>query len=263
MSESTREAWSESSSSARPPGRSTRAISTTAACASGTCCSTRSHQTTSTLSSGSGSSVARPWQNSTSIPWDSPALLGDPPQHPVGLDPEHPRVRTGEPRQPTGHRARAAADVDAAVPTPYVAGGQRPRAQPLDRRRRVLGVEHADHRVHRLLVDRPGPEGRAQRERRAADLTHAHLSRLAQPTQVVAVGRASSRPSGIIAPHTVHTPYVLDATRASAASISARCSSRLAAPAPRPATARRRSSRPRGRARRRRCVSCDASTNPR
>ena len=32
-------------------------------------------------------------------------------------------------------------------------------------------------------------------------------------TQVVAVGRASSRASGIAAPHTAHTPYVPAARR--------------------------------------------------
>ena len=71
-SEVIRVAWSESSSRARPPGRSTRANSLTAACGSSRCCSTRSHQSTSTLASGSGRAVASASRKRAPLP-DSPA----------------------------------------------------------------------------------------------------------------------------------------------------------------------------------------------
>ena len=55
-------------------------------------------------------------------------------EHPVRLDTERSPVGAGQPGEPPGHGAGAAADVHAGLTPPYVARGQHPRTQPLDRR---------------------------------------------------------------------------------------------------------------------------------
>ena len=148
-------AQSESMTTTRPPGRSTRANSRIAASGSSRCWSTRSQVTRSTLPSSSGQLVGATVDELGGRRPPRPPGLRDRAHRRVRLDPDRAGRRPPLPRQ-TAHRvARARADVEHRLPRLRRKPVEGPVAQAHDPRLGGLEVEDLRELAHLLVAPDP------------------------------------------------------------------------------------------------------------